>query len=52
MNGMLWELMATGGEQVAAGDAVAELVDCDRAFILAEMPQQRVTEIDLGAVAM
>lgn len=51
VSGMLWKLEAMNGERVGTGDAVAELVDCNQGFVLAEIPQERVPDIALGGVA-
>jgi multidrug resistance efflux pump len=49
VSGMLWKLDAVNGERVATGDAVARIVECSRAFVLAEVPQDRVPDIAIGA---
>jgi multidrug resistance efflux pump len=49
VSGMLWKLEALNGERVATGDSVAQMVECDQSFVLAEVPQDRLPEIALGA---
>jgi multidrug resistance efflux pump len=51
VSGMLWKLEAINGERVSTGDAIAEFVDCQQSFVLAEVPQDRLSEIALGAPA-
>ena len=51
ISGLLWKLKAANGERISTGDAVAQLVDCDRSFVLAEVAQSRVPEIGVGTQA-
>jgi len=46
--GIVWKINASPGERVGVGDAIAEVVDCSTAFIIATVPQDRVPEIDDG----
>ncbi len=50
-SGMLWKWFAVDGERVGVGDKVAELVDCQSAFLLAALPQDRVPAIAIGSSA-
>jgi multidrug resistance efflux pump len=50
-HGMVWKLPASNGERVAAGDAVVELVDCQEAFVVASVPQDKLPRLAVGAVA-
>lgn len=49
--GMIWKLRAINGEHVEADAPVLSLVDCNRQFVLAEIPQDRVSTIVLGSKA-
>lgn len=46
--GMVWKLGASNGERVGAGETIAQIVDCDSAFIIARVPQNRVPDIMVG----
>ncbi len=48
---MVWQSVAREGEHVAAGDVIAELVDCDAAILVASVPQRRVPELRAGGGA-
>ncbi len=50
-SGFLWQLNASNGELVAAGDPLVELVNCQSALLLAEIPQDRVPDVLIGARA-
>ncbi len=50
-SGELWKWYAANGEQIGAGERVAELVDCRESFLLASFPQDRVPAIEVGAAA-
>ena len=50
-SGMVWKLPASNGERVATGDAVAEVVDCGEAFVIASVPQDQLPRLAVGAVA-
>jgi multidrug resistance efflux pump len=47
--GMIWRLGAGPGERVAPGDLLAQTVDCATAYLAVDVPQNRVTDIDLSA---
>lgn len=49
---MVWRLDASSGEHVAAGDAVAELVDCRASLLLVAIPQDRVPDLLMGPGAL
>ena len=49
--GIVWKVDASSGERIRAGEAIAEVVDCDAAFIIASVPQNRVPEIEIGGDA-
>jgi multidrug resistance efflux pump len=51
ISGLLWKLDAVNGERVGTGDSVAEFVDCEQAFVLVEIPQDRVPDLALGSQA-
>ncbi|MFO1184590.1 MAG: HlyD family efflux transporter periplasmic adaptor subunit [Bauldia sp.] len=50
-SGMVWKLNATPGERIRAGETYAQVVDCDRSFLIATVPQKRVPDIGVGSVA-
>jgi multidrug resistance efflux pump len=47
IQGLLWKVNATNGESTTSGSSVLTLVDCDRQFLLAQVPQDRVPAIAL-----
>lgn len=47
--GLVWKLNAMNGEHVRADAPVLSIVDCERQFVLAEIPQDRVSTIDLNS---
>lgn len=49
--GMVWKLGASEGERLAPGEAVAHLVDCGAAFILAPVPHGAVSRVEIGSTA-
>jgi multidrug resistance efflux pump len=49
--GVVWKLGAADGERVAPGDPIAETVDCSAGFILAGIPQKRLSAIAVGSEA-
>ena len=49
--GLVWRVLAQQGERVAAGDTVAEVMDCSAAFVLAAVPQDRAAEVQVGGMA-
>ena len=50
-DGTIWRVRTSKGEQVAAGDVIAELVDCRSAFLAAAVPQKRLPDIQVGGIA-
>jgi hypothetical protein len=42
---MIWKINAAPGERINAGEPIAEIVDCNSAFIIANVPQVRVPNI-------
>jgi multidrug resistance efflux pump len=50
-SGMLWKLGAAEGERLAVSDTAAELVDCQTAFIVATIPQNRYSDVEIGGAA-
>jgi hypothetical protein len=48
---MLWKLGASSGERVAIGGMLAETVDCHNTFIVASIPQERFSDVEIGGVA-
>ena len=50
-SGTLWRVLAQGGERLAPGDPVAEVVDCSAAFLLAARPQDQTARVRLGGAA-
>jgi multidrug resistance efflux pump len=51
IGGLLWRLDAVNGERVAAGDPVLSLIDCSRQFLLVEVAQERLPDIEIGGTA-
>jgi multidrug resistance efflux pump len=49
--GTVWKLHAVPGEHLKQGDTVADLVDASQAFILASVPQDRISDIQVHAKA-
>jgi multidrug resistance efflux pump len=49
--GIVWKIDASYGERVGAGATVAQIVDCNAAFVIAEVPQDRVPDIEVGSLA-
>ena len=45
IDAQIWKLNAVNGEHVSAGETVVSLVDCQRQFIIAEIPQTRLPEV-------
>jgi multidrug resistance efflux pump len=43
--GMIWKINAAQGERINAGEPIAEIVDCNASFIIADVPQDRVPNI-------
>ncbi len=51
ISGIVWKVNASVGERIGAGETVAQIVDCDAAFVIAEVPQNRVPDIGIGSDA-
>jgi multidrug resistance efflux pump len=51
ITGIIWKLNAQDGERLGAGETVAKVVDCDRTFILATLPQNRFPDVAVGSQA-
>jgi multidrug resistance efflux pump len=49
--GMVWKVGVSDGERVPVGDTVVQVVDCTSAFIIADIPQDRFSDIVIGAMA-
>jgi multidrug resistance efflux pump len=49
--GMIWRAGAAMGERVAPGDLLAQIVDCGAASLAVAVPQNRLPDIDLNALA-
>jgi multidrug resistance efflux pump len=49
--GMIWKLGAADGERLSTGDMAAEIVDCNAPFLLAAIPQDRFSDVEVGGVA-
>jgi multidrug resistance efflux pump len=47
-SGVIWKLAASNGERVAAGETVAQIVDCNSAFLIARVPQNQVPYIGVN----
>ena len=50
-SGIVWKVNASFGERIGAGETIAQVVDCDAAFVIAEVPQNRVPDIEVGSEA-
>jgi multidrug resistance efflux pump len=50
-SGIVWKVNALAGEHIGAGAPVVQIVDCDAAFIIAQVPQNRVPDIEIGSQA-
>jgi multidrug resistance efflux pump len=48
ITGTIWQVQAQDGERLNAGDGVVELIDCKQQFILAALPQNEVSRLDLS----
>lgn len=51
VDGMIWRLGASNEERLATGDMAVEIVDCGAAVLLAAIPQDRFSDIKIGATA-
>ncbi|MGH6867705.1 MAG: HlyD family secretion protein [Methylocella sp.] len=49
--GMIWKLGAADGERLGIGDMAAEIVDCGAPFLLAAIPQDRFSDVEVGGLA-
>ncbi len=49
--GRIWKLYAINGEHIEADAPVVSIVDCSRQFVLAEVPQDRVSTLLLNSKA-
>lgn len=47
----VWRTLATAGEFVTQGQPLAELLNCDEAFVLASLSRRQFTQIHLGGSA-
>jgi multidrug resistance efflux pump len=45
IQGFLWKLNTTNGEHTLSGASILSVVDCNRQFVLAQVPQDRVPDI-------
>jgi multidrug resistance efflux pump len=50
-SGVVWKINAQAGEHIGAGSPVVQIVDCDATFIIAQVPQNRVPDIEIGSDA-
>jgi multidrug resistance efflux pump len=50
-SGIIWKLEASDGERLGTGDTVAQIVDCDRTFIIASLAQRYFPDIVVGSLA-
>ncbi|MGH6820404.1 MAG: HlyD family efflux transporter periplasmic adaptor subunit, partial [Methylocella sp.] len=48
--GMIWKLGAADGERLGIGDMAAEIVDCTAPFLLAAIPQNRFSDVEIAGV--
>lgn len=49
--GIVWKLSVGNGERLSIADPVMELVNCNDAFIIAVVPQDRFGDVQIGAQA-
>ncbi len=49
--GMIWKLGAADGEQLGTGAMAADIVDCNAPFLLAAIPQDRFSDVEIGGLA-
>ena len=45
---MIWKLGAADGERLGIGDMAAEIVDCNAPFLLAAIPQNRFSNVEIA----
>lgn len=50
-SGLLWKINAMNGEHTVSGSQVLSMVDCNRQFLLAEIPQDRLSSVFLHGQA-
>ncbi|WP_395664648.1 HlyD family efflux transporter periplasmic adaptor subunit [Methylocella sp.] len=51
VSGMIWRLGASDAERLGAGDMAVELVDCAAPTLLVSVPQDRFSDVKIGAKA-
>lgn len=51
ITGQIWRLNSINDEHVGAGTSVVTLIDCARQFVLVEIPQERMADIEVGRTA-
>ncbi|TPW00210.1 MAG: hypothetical protein USCAAHI_00357 [Beijerinckiaceae bacterium] len=49
--GMIWKLGAANGERLGTGDMAPDIVDCNAPFLLAAIPQDRFSDVEVGGLA-
>jgi multidrug resistance efflux pump len=47
--GIIWKMSVSPDERLAPGDLLAEVVNCQTAFVLASVPQDRLSGISVGS---
>ena len=48
---MIWKLGAANGERLVTGDMAPDIVDCNAPFLLAAIPQDRFSDVEVGGLA-
>ncbi len=48
--GMIWKLGAADGERLGIGHMAADIVDCNAAFLLVSIPQDRFSDVEIGGI--
>lgn len=51
LTGQIWRLNSINDEHVEAGTSVVTLIDCSRQFVLVEISQDRMADIEVGRTA-
>jgi len=51
ITGTVWQVQAQDGERLSVGDRVVQLIDCKRQFVLAALPQNDLSRLDLTGEA-
>jgi multidrug resistance efflux pump len=51
ITGTVWQVQAQDGERLNVGDGVVQLIDCKQQFILAALPQNDLSGLDLSGEA-